>query len=220
MVEEREHELISFAQQEGIAWAKYSLTLAFKLEWVHAIRRTLWDFLYNYDLLSDAEINRNKFYTMEKNVNELMDLFLTNFFISFSKFKDELIDRQRKLVENLSVPIIPINNNTCILPLIGSIDFQRMATIEDKVLLEIENENIQKLIIDLSGVVTMEDDHIKHLSKITQGINMMGCETILTGLRADIVKKLINSDHDFTNLKEFKGTLQSALNDAIFSNID
>ncbi len=50
IVEEREHELISFAKQEGIAWAKYSITIAIKLEWIQAIRRTVWDILYNFDL--------------------------------------------------------------------------------------------------------------------------------------------------------------------------
>ena len=42
-------ELSAFAKQEGVAWATFSLTLSFKLEWIHAIRRTLWIFLQKYN---------------------------------------------------------------------------------------------------------------------------------------------------------------------------
>lgn len=48
VVEQKESEVIAFAEQEGVAWAKHALTLSFKLEWVQAIRRTLWKFLHRY----------------------------------------------------------------------------------------------------------------------------------------------------------------------------
>ncbi|WP_160725415.1 ATP-binding protein [Bacillus sp. USDA818B3_A] len=218
IVEEREHELISFAKQEGKAWAKYSLTLAFKLEWIQAVRRTLWDFLYNYDLLSKAEVDRTAFYGLEKQINESIDQFLTYFFISYSNYKDELLEAQRKMVDDLSVPIIPINRDICILPLIGTIDLLRLTTIQDKVLSEIETRQIQYLIIDLSGVTPTDYEASKQFVKIIEGISMMGCKTILTGLRADIVKNIINQGIGFNLMADFKGTLQQALNDVIFSN--
>lgn len=217
VVEGREHELISFAKQEGIVWAKYSLTLAFKLDWIQAIRRTLWDFLYNYDLLSSRDADRELFFAMEKNINELIDQFLTYFFISYSKYKDELLENQRKLVENLSVPIIPINREISILPLIGSIDQKRMSIIQDKVFNEIGNCQIQKLIIDLSGVAQMDHEVTSHFKKLIIGIYMMGCKSVLTGLRSEIVKSLINSEVIMNHAAEYKGTLQIALNDIIFN---
>ena len=42
-------ELQLFAKQEGIAWATHSIPLSFKLEWVQAIRRTLWSFMQEYN---------------------------------------------------------------------------------------------------------------------------------------------------------------------------
>jgi len=213
VVEEREHELISFEKQEGVAWAKYSLTLAFKLEWVQAIRRTVWYFLYNYDLLKENEADRIAFFTLEKKINELIDQFLSHFFISYTKYKDDLIESQRRIVENLSVPIIPINNRICILPLIGEIDELRISTIQDKVFEEIENQHIQTLIIDLSGVAHMDQNTTMNFTKIIEGISMMGCKTILTGLRAEFVKGLVKSGIGYNQLAEFRGTLQLALSD-------
>ncbi|MEH7121057.1 anti-anti-sigma factor, partial [Neobacillus vireti] len=136
VVENRQDELIAFAKEEGIAWAKFSLTLAFKLEWVHAIRRALWHFIRLYDQINKTKFVDN-FFELEEKVNDGIDEFLNTFFISYSEYKDELIFSQRKLVEHLSVPIIPVSQTVAVLPLIGTFDSYRMEIIEEKVLTEI-----------------------------------------------------------------------------------
>ncbi|MFD1426163.1 ATP-binding protein [Kroppenstedtia sanguinis] len=216
IVEEREHELIRFAQREGVAWAKHSLTLAFKLEWIQAIRRTVWDFLFNFDRLSESLNEREEFYKLEKRINESFDQFLYHFFINYSKFKDELIASQREMVERLSVPIIPITPSTSILPLIGQMDLYRMRTIEDQVIEEVGKSHIQTLIIDLSGIVHMEIDVIQQLLKILDGLSMMGCKTVITGIRPEVVKAMIHMGLSFEQRAETKGTMQQALLECVF----
>lgn len=216
IVEERVEELTDFAKQEGIVWAKFQMTLAFKLEWIQAIRRTLWAFLYQYDLKHQNPVDREQFYATERNVNDLIDAFFTSFFISYSKFKDELLDQQRKLVENLSVPVIPINQEICVLPLIGTIDSDRILTIQEKVLQEIERHHIETLIFDLSGITPIDEDITFELQKTIQSISMMGCRTVLTGMRAEIVKGMVNTGGDsLSNYARFKGTLESALDEVL-----
>ena len=215
VVDEREHELIQFAKQEGEVWAKHSLALAFKLEWIQAIRRTLWDFMFNYDQMSEALNRKEEFYALEKRINKSVDQFLHHFFISYSKFKDKLIESQQKIVENLSVPIIPIKETIYILPIIGQVDHYRIIAIEDKVIPEVGNSHIETLIIDLSGVATMEPSVIQHLLKILEGLSLMGCKPVVTGLRPDIVKSIIHMNLSFEQKAEAKGTLQQALLDYI-----
>ncbi|MBU8691270.1 STAS domain-containing protein, partial [Priestia megaterium] len=152
VVEQKEEQLIAFAQQEGVAWAEHALTLAFKLEWVQAIRRTLWHFIYQYDRINNHFNSREEFYALEKRINDKIDQFLNTFLISYSKYKDELIASQRDLVEHLSVPIIPLSQSVAVLPLIGMVDTYRIQTIEEKVLTGISDLKIQTLIIDLSGI--------------------------------------------------------------------
>lgn len=212
VVEQKEKELVLFAKQEGIAWAQHSLTLSFKLEWVQAIRRTLWHFLYKHAKISNSLKALESFFEMEKKVNVNIDSFLNSFFISYSNYKDELINTQRKLVEHLSVPIIPISPSVAVLPLIGTIDEYRMQTIEEKVLMEISNLKIQTLIMDLSGITTMNIDVIIHFEKVLNGISMMGCKSVITGLRAELVRKMIHLGVNFENRAETNGTLQQTLN--------
>ncbi|MBM7692768.1 anti-anti-sigma regulatory factor [Peribacillus deserti] len=215
IVEQKEADLISFAQQEGKAWAKNALTLSFKLEWVQAIRRTVWHFLYQYDRLSSEATKREEFYAMEKKINDSVDQFLNTFFISYSNYKDEMLNSQRKLVEHLSVPIIPISTGVAVLPLIGTIDPYRMQTIEEKVLSDISSLSIQTLIMDMSGITSMDVDVIVHFEKILNGVSMMGCKAVITGLRAELVRKMIHLGVSFEKKAETKGTLQQTLKDYI-----
>jgi rsbT co-antagonist protein RsbR len=218
VVEQKEEQLVAFAQQEGIAWAEHSLTLAFKLEWVQAIRRTLWHFLYQYDRINNHFIDREEFYALEKRINDRIDQFLNTFIISYSKYKDELIASQRDLVEHLSVPIIPLSQSVAVLPLIGMIDIHRIQTIEEKVLMGILGLRIEALIIDLSGIANMEMHVIDYFRKVLTGISMMGSKAILTGLRADLVRTMIHSGISFEDKAEAKGTLQQTLKEYLEQN--
>ncbi len=211
VVDEKNQEVEEFAKQEGIAWAKYSLTLTLKIEWIQAIRRTLWNFLYEHDRLNNQLNSRDEFYRRESKINDLIDKFLNGFFISYSAFKDKLLEDQRKLVENLSAPIIPITSAISILPLIGSMDNYRANIIEEKVLLEIGNRRVQTLIMDLSGIASMETEAIHRFMRLLNGVSMMGCKPVITGLRPDIVQNMMDLDVKFGQNVETKGTLQQAL---------
>ncbi|MDM5210843.1 STAS domain-containing protein [Peribacillus sp. NJ4] len=213
IVEQNEVDMIAFAEQEGVTWATHSLTLSFKLEWIQAIRRTLWTFLYKFESAKVVFSESKTFFELEKKVNEKVDVFLKSFFVSYSDYKDKLILAQQNLVENLSVPIIPITSTTCVLPLIGTIDDSRIRIIEEKVLLEIGKLRIQTLILDLSGIIEMEVEIINDLLKILDGTAMMGCKAVVTGLRPEVVTKMIRSGVQIESRAETKGTLQQALKD-------
>ncbi|MGE7607841.1 STAS domain-containing protein [Peribacillus frigoritolerans] len=214
IVEQNETDLIAFAEQEGVTWATHSMTLSFKLEWIQALRRTLWTFLYRFEQEKKAFIEDSKvFFDLEKIVNEKVDVFLKSFFVSYSDYKDKLILAQQNLVENLSVPIIPVTSTTCVLPLIGTIDYSRIQIIEEKVLMEIGKLRIQTLILDLSGIIEIEVEMITDLMKILDGTAMMGCKAVVTGLRPEVVTKMIRSGIQLDNKAETKGTLQQALKD-------
>lgn len=211
IVAQQEEELIAFAEQEGIAWAEHSLTVAFKLEWIQAIRRTLWHFLYQYDQLNKRFSDRDKFFQLEKRINDQIDQFLNTFFLTYTKYKDELLNSQRKLVEHLSVPIIPVSGSVAVLPLIGMIDEYRMQIIEEKVLMDISRLKVQTLILDLSGIADMELNVIDHFQKVLTGVSMMGSKAVITGMRPELVTKMIHTGISFEQKAETRGTLQQTL---------
>jgi anti-anti-sigma regulatory factor len=115
------------------------------------------------------------------------------------------------MVGHLSVPIIPVSTSIAVLPLIGMIDQYRIQTIEEKVLMDISRLKVQTLIIDLSGIADMEMDIIDHFQKVLSGVAMMGCKAVITGLRPELVRRMIHSGISFENKAESRGTLQQTL---------
>lgn len=212
IMEQDERNLLQLAKNDGEAWARYSFALSFKLEWIHALRRTLWIFLQKYEETSEYRHGAASFYHMEKYVNDAVDQFLHAFVSAYSTYKDELIASQKLLVENLSVPIIPITEHTSVLPLIGELDTTRMTKIEEKTLVEIGKNRIQQLVIDFSGVVHMEELG-RDIIKIIDGANMMGCNITITGLSPNIIQQMIKEGHStaIDRKANTKITLQQAL---------
>lgn len=211
VMDQSDQDVRQFAKQEGIAWATHSISLTFKLEWVQAIRRTLWKLLYKFVEEQHVEFNPDEFFKLEKQINDQLDQFLNTFFICYSDYKDKLLEKQKKLVENLSVPIIPITTEMCILPLIGVLDDQRAKIIEEKVFKAIDELHIETLIIDLSGIAEMDGDVIDHFLKMIDGTTMMGCKPVITGLRPEIVRHMVSIGISFEDRALTSGTLQSAI---------
>ncbi|WP_026906155.1 STAS domain-containing protein [Paucisalibacillus globulus] len=221
VVDQKEQEVKAFAKKEGMVWAKHRMALSFKLEWIMAIRKTFWEFLHRFDLENNITTKTSDaFYTETSKYNELIDSFTNGFFISYSNYKDELIEKQQKLVNNLSAPIIPITPDVSILPLIGTIDTGRANIIEEKVLSEVGRLRIQTLIIDLSGIAEMDNESIKLFLKLLDGVTMMGSKLVITGLRPEIVRSMINIDVEFGSKASTKASLQKALQDYLTVDIN
>ena len=211
VMDQSDQDVRQFAKQEGIAWATHSISLTFKLEWVQAIRRTLWKLLHKFVGEQHMQFDPEDFFTIEKQINDQLDQFLNTFFICYSDYKDKLLEKQKQLVENLSVPIIPITTEMCILPLIGVLDNQRAKIIEEKVFKAIDELHIETLIIDLSGIAEMDGDVIDHFLKMIDGTTMMGCKPVITGLRPEIVRHMVSIGISFEDRALTSGTLQSAI---------
>jgi anti-anti-sigma factor len=205
------HELITFAKSEGKKWAKHTLQLNLKLEWLQSLRKVLWDFIYNYYRVSNQELTREDFFHLERRVNSSLDTFIKQFSISYNQLKDEILRTQREMVEDLSVPIIPLTKTVSILPLIGTIDTFRANTVNEKVLRQIEVLQIETLIIDLSGVSFLDSAVLNHLFKLFDGIELMGCAAVLTGIRSEIAGSMLKMGLTINNSVIKKGNLQQAL---------
>ncbi|MBM7589717.1 ATP-binding protein [Brevibacillus fulvus] len=217
LIENKDYDIINFGKQEGQIWAKHStLNLAIKLEWFQAIRKVLWDFLYNFDRLNQVHNKPEDFYQLERQINTTLDIFLRHFFMSYTEYKDQLLKGQRDMIADLSVPIIPLSSTISIVPLMGTIDNDRANTIQQKVLEQIGTARIKTLIIDMSGVAYLDEEIVQHLFKIIKGITWMGCTPFITGIRPEIANTMVNLGIEFNQQTRTVGTLQQALEELGF----
>ena len=80
-------------------------------------------------------------------------------------------------------------NRSRLLPLVGEIDLERGRYILEKALTETVRLRVDTLILDLSGVVKVDEHVADQVTKITRSLELIGVRPVLTGIRPEIVLK-------------------------------
>jgi anti-anti-sigma factor len=209
LVDDRQHELIMLAKELGRNGAKNDVPLMIKLELSQAFRKLYWNFLHHY--YKHVELDMEGFFQLGIKTNFILDHYIFHYFSSYLEYKDELLRSHRETIEDLSVPIIPLSNSMAVLPIVGTLDTYRAKRVQERTLRQISSLKIQKIIIDLSGVAFMDTAVVGHLFRIVEGIGLLGCKAIITGIRPEIANTMIELGIPFTEKVETKASLQQAL---------
>ncbi len=127
------------------------------------------------------------------------------------------LDRQNDLdrqLKNASTPLIPVAPGVLLLPLIGSLDTQRMDHAASALLHYLENERVRDVILDLTGIPDITSDVASALIKVAAALRLMGAKTILTGITPEVAEALIALSSDLSGIQTV-ASLQSAITIAV-----
>jgi rsbT co-antagonist protein RsbR len=124
-------------------------------------------------------------------INKL--LFLDTFIVieEIARINREKISASSKALMEMSTPVTPIWEGILLLPLLGILDSQRTQDVMNKTLAKIAETRSKVFVMDISGVSAMDTAVANQLLKITKATQLMGCETILSGLSPAIARTLV-----------------------------
>lgn len=108
-----------------------------------------------------------------------------------SRIHREKISSGTKALLEISTPVTPIWEGILLLPLLGVLDSVRAQDIMDKTLNKIAETRAKVFVVDISGVGSMDTAVANQLIKITKATQLMGCETIISGLSPLIARTLV-----------------------------
>ncbi|MGB7999690.1 MAG: STAS domain-containing protein [Anaerobacillus sp.] len=183
---------------------------------VPLIREAIWEAIE--PIVEDLKMKPKDVIKLPGMIDPLLDQFVYSYGTSYIASNNQLINKYDSTLEELSTPIIPIINNLAILPLVGNIDTYRATLIMEKTLQQSRKLQLNHMIIDLSGVVTMDTMVAKHLFDITEALSLMGVQVTLTGISPAISISAVQLGIDLHKLT-IKSSLHMALSDyAILSN--
>ncbi|MBL0388716.1 STAS domain-containing protein [Tumebacillus sp. ITR2] len=208
--EDQQHELIVVAQKAGRDCAQSDLNYLLIMEWFTVFRKLYWDFLYNF-YKDNESLTVKDMFGMERRINVTVDQFVTHFSAKYTEYRNEVLRSHRDLIEDLTVPIIPLSSSMAVLPIIGTMDTHRAKKIQEHTLNQIATLRIERIIIDLSAVAYLDTAVVKHLFRIVEGISLLGCHAVVTGIRPEIANTMIELGISLTDRVETKATLQQAL---------
>ncbi|QHE52680.1 STAS domain-containing protein [Pontibacillus sp. HMF3514] len=103
------------------------------------------------------------------------------------------LDQTKYNMAYLSVPIIPITKGVSVLSIQGIIDENRAADITNTVLQYGSKHQMDYFIIDMSGLVILDNDFPPVIITLVKSLQLMGIETIITGISPEIAKHEVNN---------------------------
>jgi rsbT co-antagonist protein RsbR len=112
--------------------------------------------------------------------------------------KIEALERHQAAIRELSTPVIRVHHRILLLPLIGSIDSQRARQVMDSVLLKVSETQAKCIIIDIAGVPVVDTNVADNLVKTTAAVRLLGAQTILTGITAQVARTIVQLGVDIT----------------------
>ncbi|ESU33335.1 hypothetical protein G3A_06550 [Bacillus sp. 17376] len=143
-------------------------------------------------------------------ISYLLDLSITETMMERERLANEQNKRNQKIITELSSPIVPLEQDMAILPLIGEFDFERSDHIMTHVIPKISELRIKNLIIDFSGIAMIDAEIAARIFNINKVLRLIGIETMLTGIRPELAVDVINTGVDFSKLNTY-GTVQQAI---------
>ncbi|WP_054707078.1 STAS domain-containing protein [Bacillus sp. JCM 19041] len=121
-----------------------------------------------------------------------------------------VMQAQQEMITELSSPVIPLNSNVALLPLIGEIDTHRAKVIFEQTLDQCVSIQVEALLIDLSGVPVVDTMVANQLFSLVEGLKLVGTKASLSGLRPEIAQTSIQLGIDFSSVNIYS-TISRAL---------
>ncbi len=129
----------------------------------------------------------------------------------------ELNREREQMLEEVSTPLVPVWRGVLALPLIGSLDTERMQKATDAALSEVTRTGAHACIIDITGARIIDSHAVANLSYLVSSLKLIGAEAIVTGVSAHAAQTLVGLGVDLADMHTHR-TLAEALAGIIKSN--
>ncbi|MCE4052177.1 MULTISPECIES: STAS domain-containing protein [Bacillaceae] len=180
------------------------------IEQLTCVKSILIKYIQKFAEESQENFSISNMFNWLRLTNYAFDIF-TNIFIEYyDKFKHQQLSAQQETIYELSSPVIPITKGIGVLPLLGDIDTQRANIIMETTLKQCNNNNMEKLFIDLSGVPIIDTMVAQQIFHVIHALNLIGVTAYLSGLRPEVAQTAIQLGVDFSRIPIFNN-LASAL---------
>jgi rsbT co-antagonist protein RsbR len=121
--------------------------------------------------------------------------------------------KQQESIRELSTPVLQIRERLLLLPLIGVIDSQRARLVTDGLLRSIRANRAKVVVMDVTGVATIDSTVANHLLQTVTAARLMGASVIVTGLSPEVAQALVGLGIDMDKLNT-AGDLQGGIEQA------
>lgn len=110
-----------------------------------------------------------------------------------------IIQDQQDAIQRLSTPIIEVWEGVLTMPVFGSIDTRRAEQMMDILLQAIIRTRCRYVIIDLTGVDTVDTSTADHIIKLIHAVQLVGSKGIVVGIRPEVARIVVSIGVDLSS---------------------
>jgi rsbT co-antagonist protein RsbR len=112
----------------------------------------------------------------------------------------ETVTRHQAAIRELSTPVIKVHDRILLLPMVGTVDTQRAHQIMETVLVQVVEQQAKVMILDIAGVPVVDTKVADHILKTTAAVQLLGAQTILTGISASVARTVVQLGVEITRM--------------------
>jgi anti-anti-sigma regulatory factor len=105
----------------------------------------------------------------------------------------ETVIAQRREIIDLSAPLLEVGEETLAVPIIGHLDDEQGAAIQSKLLAAVVQRGARRVLIDLTGVVDVDDAGARRLENLLRGLKLLGATPVISGIRPELALRSLDS---------------------------
>lgn len=200
-----------WARQTGESAVQYNIGVDELLQTNKIYREVLWDFV---EKLNIGDISLKAFLKINNIIDSILDHTAYIFSVSYVRAHQNALKLIRDSALELSTPIVKINRDVAVLPLVGDIDTYRAKILLEQSIKKSADLGITQLIIDLSGVPIVDTMVANEIFQVSQALTLIGVVPTISGIRPEIAQAIVSLGLDFKNI-QIKASLEQALSNKI-----
>ncbi|MDC0722329.1 PAS domain-containing protein [Nannocystis bainbridge] len=126
------------------------------------------------------------------------------------RMREEVIRAQDEALLALSTPLIPIDEETVVMPLIGALDPRRVERVLQTLLDGVATTRARTVILDITGVSEIDAQTADALLRAARSAALLGAEAVLTGIRPGLAATLVSLGADLGSIVSL-GSLKAGI---------
>lgn len=121
----------------------------------------------------------------------VMDIGMAAIGRAYLDEKTRIISDQQDAIQELSTPVLQLEDRVLILPIVGVVDTFRARHLTEQLLNRIRDTRALVIVIDVTGVAGVDTRVVNHLIQAMQAATLMGATSVLTGVSPEVAQTLV-----------------------------
>lgn len=211
-----QEQLLLWAETVAKSRIEHNTPIHDVIQALNKTRETIW--LYVEQFANDHldEVNNTRILKWSRLFNTAFDQLIHSFSSRYYELSNNRLNAQQDLINELSIPIIPIMDGVGVLPVIGEIDTTRARSLLEDVPYKCVEVGINKLFIDISSVTFMDTMVANEMFHLIDVLQLLGIKTSMSGIRPEVAQASIQLGVDFGNISTFSSLKQALLRTGVY----